>query len=70
MRTILVLVSIVMVACGIWMIAAGFGATDPSTPPSDTTVAETPTQKGNPVLVGTLLIAGGVVFLVMVSRKR
>ena len=70
MKAILVLVSIVLVACGIWLIAAGFGATDSRSPEPEMTLAETPTQKGNPVLVGTLLVSGGVVFLVMVSRKR
>jgi hypothetical protein len=70
MKAILVLVSIVLVACGLWLIAAGFGATDSRSPEPGPTLAETPAQKGNPILVGTLLVSGGVVFLVMVSRKR
>lgn len=70
MKAILVVVSMVLVACGIWLIAAGFGATDSRPAEPETTLAGTPTQKGNPVLVGTLLVAGGVVFLVMISRKQ
>ncbi len=60
----------VIIALGIWMVGSGFKATAPSAAEFAENLSATPVQTGSPVLLGTLLIAAGVVFMVIVSRRK
>jgi hypothetical protein len=66
----LVFASMVTIALGVWMIASGFNGTGTSAVQAGESLAPVPVQTGNPVLLGTLLMAAGVVFIVIVSRRR
>ena len=62
--------SIVIIAVGIWMIASGFRSTGPHAADAGPGISVIPVQSGNPVLLGMLLMAAGVLFVVVVSRRR
>ena len=72
MKNGLVFASMFIIALGIWMIGSGFNSTGPSA--GDLALAEnlsaTPVTTGSPVLIGTLLMAAGVLFMVIVSRRK
>ena len=71
MRKGLVFASMFIIALGIWMIGSGFNSTTvPSATDFANNLTATPVQTGSPVLIGTLLMAAGVVFMVIVSRRK
>jgi hypothetical protein len=70
MRTALFFASMVIIALGIWMVGAGFIETAPADAEVAEQISATPGQTGNPIFLGTLLMAAGVVFLVVISRRK
>ncbi len=54
---------------GLWLIASGFTESAPETAPSSLVVSAPP-QTATPIVLGTALLAGGVIFLVLILRRR
>jgi hypothetical protein len=69
MRLVFSLVAVGIIALGLWLIAASFTETaPPSARPAQVVTA--PPQTASPIILGTALLAGGVVFLVLIFRRR
>lgn len=70
MRIVLGLVSIGIIFLGMWLIATSGANPTPETIPSTQVVTAPAQTKANPVMLGTALLIGGVLFLLMVFRRR
>jgi Na+/phosphate symporter len=68
-RATLAIISIGLIFLGLWLISSGFMTSEPTSPAASQVIAA-PQQKANPVGLGTALLAGGVVFLVVVLRRK
>ena len=68
-RATLSIAAVAVIFLGLWLIASGFMESAPApTAPAQVIVA--PRQTASPVILGTALLAGGVVFLVLIFRRR
>ena len=69
MRVVLSIAAVGVIVLGLWLIASSFTESAPaSVAPAQ--VITGPPQNASPVVLGTALLAGGVVFLVLIFRKR
>lgn len=69
MRAILSIVAVAVIALGLWLIASSF--TDPApAPPASAQVLAAPRQTASPVILGTALLAGGVVLFILILRRK
>ena len=68
-RTILSIVALTVIALGLWLIASGFLDPTPGTAASGQALTA-PDQSASPVILGVALLAGGVMFLVLIFRRR
>ena len=64
MRAILSIAALTVIALGLWLIASSFTA------PAPAQVIAAPPQTASPVILGTALLAGGVVCFVLILRRR
>jgi hypothetical protein len=69
-RVALCVAAIGLIFLGLWLIGSSFITTTPTSPGPSPVVAVAPKNSANPVALGTALLAGGVVFLVMVLRRK
>lgn len=69
MRIFLTCFAAGLIALGLWMIASGAQDTSPQPAPPAGTVMTAPPRSASPVILGTALLAGGVVFLVVILRR-
>ncbi len=69
MRIGLGLIAVGIIALGLWLIASTFTDSAPA-PAEPAQIIAAPGQNANPVMLGTALLAGGVVFLVLIFRRR
>ena len=68
-RAVLSIVAVGVIFLGLWLIASGF--TDPTpTPAAPAQVITAPPQTASPFVLGTALLAGGVIFFVLILRRR
>ncbi len=68
-RTILSIVALTVIALGLWLIASAFLDPTPGTVASGQAVTA-PDKSASPVILGVALLAGGVMFLVLIFRRR
>ena len=68
-RAILSLVAFGITFLGFWLIAASFTDSTPAKAPASQVIAG-PSQTASPIIIGTALLAGGVIFLVLIFRRR
>jgi len=69
MRVVLSIVALGFITLGLWLIASGFMDATPATAVPAQVIAAPP-QNASPVVLGTALLAGGVVFLILIFRRR
>ena len=69
MRVILSIAALTVIALGLWLIASSFTESEPSPSVVAQSVAA-PGQKASPVILGTALLAGGVVFFILIRRGK
>jgi hypothetical protein len=67
---VLCVIAIGLIFLGLWLIGSSFITTTPTSPAPSQVVAAAPQNTANPVGLGMALLAGGVVFLVMVLRRK
>ncbi len=67
MRVSLSIVAAGVIFLGLWLIASGFPESAPAAPAE---VIAAPPQTASPVMLGTALLAGGVIFVVLIFRRR
>ncbi len=70
MRLILTAVATVLVALGLWLIAAGFIPSGQTVTSSDSQIAATAQTTAGPIALGLALLAGGGFFFIMLLRRR
>ena len=71
MRIALCIVALGLITLGLWLIASSFTVDAPaSAPAAPAQVISSPPQNASPVVLGSALLAGGVVFLVLIFRRR
>lgn len=68
-RAILSLVAVGITFLGFWLIASSFTDSTPAKTPASQVIAA-PSQTASPIIIGTALLAGGVIFLVLIFRRR
>ena len=69
MRASLSIAALTVIALGLWLIASSFTESAPS-PTAPAQVIAAPPQTASPVILGTALLAGGVVCFVLILRRR
>lgn len=69
MRAIFSTVALAGIALGLWLIASSFTDSAPA-PAASAQVLATPRQTASPVILGTALLAGGVVLFIVILRRR
>ena len=69
MRASLSIAAVAVIFLGLWLIASGFTESAPA-PASPAQVIAAPPQTTHPVMLGTALLAGGVVFFILILRRR
>ena len=69
MRAILSIVAVAVIALGLWLIASSFTESAPA-PTTPAQVIAAPSQTASPVILGTALLAGGVVCFVLILRRK
>ncbi len=69
MRASLSIVAVGIIFLGLWLIASSFTEATPAKAPPSQVIAA-PAQSASPVALGTALLAGGVVFLIVIFRRR
>ncbi len=72
MRLLLALVATLMVALGLWMITATFldhAPKEGDSPASGTQIRAVQQPNAGPLVIGTAIMAGGVVFFIMLMRR-
>ena len=69
MRAILSIAALTVIALGLWLIASSFTESAPS-PTVAAQVLAARGQKASPVILGTALLAGGVVFFIVILRRK
>jgi len=67
-RAVLSIVALGIILLGLWLIASSFTESAPA-PVAPGRVVSAPPQTASPIVLGVALLAGGVVFLVMVFRR-
>ena len=78
MRAILSIVALAVIALGLWLIASSFTDSAPApaapaasaAPAAPAPVLAAPRQNASPVILGTALLAGGVVFFILILRRK
>jgi hypothetical protein len=70
MRIVLGLFSIGIIFLGMWLIATSGANPTPETIPATQVVSAPGQTKASPVILGTALLVGGVLFLLMVFRRK
>lgn len=68
MRVVLSIFAVGFIILGLWLIASGFTESAPASGQPARVIAA-PRQAASPVGLGTALLAGGVVFLVLIFRR-
>ena len=66
MRATLSIAAVAVIFLGLWLIASGFT----ESAPAPAQVIAAPPQTASPVILGTALLAGGVVFFILILRRR
>ena len=69
MRAILSIAALVVIALGLWLIASSFTDSAPA-PAAPAQVLAAPRQNASPVILGTALLAGGVVLFIVILRRK
>ena len=69
MRIALSIVAVAVIALGLWLIASSFTESAPG-PTAAPQVIATPPQTASPVILGTALLAGGVVCFILILRRK
>ncbi len=59
-----------LIFLGLWLIAAGFVDPAPPAPSAPPQAIAAPRQTSNPIVLGTALLAGGVVFFILILRRK
>jgi len=70
MRAILAIAAAGMIFLGLWLIAASFVDPAPPAPSAPPHVIASPRQASSPIVLGTALLAGGVVFFILILRRK
>ena len=70
MRIALTTIAAALIALGLWLIAAGFTASDAPVPGSSSQFVAKPQTTAGPIALGLALLVGGGVFFVMLLRRR
>ena len=69
MRITLIVMAAGLVALGLWLIATGFMSDGRAATTSGPQIAASTQSTAGPVVVGTALLAGGVIFFVLLLRR-
>ena len=69
MRAILSIVALTVIALGLWLIASSFTESAPA-PAASAQVIAAPPRTPSPVILGTALLAGGVVCFILILRRK
>ena len=68
-RSVLSIAALAVIALGLWLIASSFTDSAPaSTAPAPVLAA--PRQNASPVILGTAMLAGGVVLFILILRRK
>ncbi len=70
MRIVLGLFSIGIIFLGLWLIASTAEQPKPDAIPPTQVITAPAQTNANPVMLGTALLVGGVLFLLMVFRRK
>ncbi len=68
-RVALSIAAVAVICLGLWLIASGFMESAPA-PTAPAQVIAAPPQTASPVILGTALLAGGVVCFILILRRR
>ncbi len=69
MRVALSIAAVGMIFLGLWLIASAFTESAPASA-APAQVIDAPRQTANPVMLGTALLTGGVIFFILILRRR
>ncbi|MEO5718562.1 MAG: hypothetical protein ABIR29_08330, partial [Chthoniobacterales bacterium] len=69
MRIVLALLATVLVLLGLWLMAAGFMPAAASAGPAGTQISAPTASTAGPIMLGLALLAGGVLFFVLILRR-
>ena len=69
MRVCLSIAAVGVIFLGLWLIASGFTESAPA-PTAAGPVIAAPHQIASPIILGTALLAGGVVLFILILRRR
>ena len=69
MRVALSIAAVAVIFLGLWLIASGFTESAPASAAPAQVIAAPP-QTASPVMLGTALLAGGVVLFTLILRRR
>ena len=69
MRVSLSIAAVAVIFLGLWLIASSFTESAPA-PAAPAQVIAAPPQTASPVMLGTALLAGGVVLFILILRRR
>lgn len=70
MRIVLGLVAVGVIFLGLWLIATSAPEPKPDAVTATRAISAPQQTAANPVMLGTALLVGGVLFLLMVLRRR
>ena len=70
MRLVLALVATVFILLGLWLMATGFMPTATSAVPAGAQLSAPATSTAGPIMLGLALLAGGVLFFVLILRRN
>ena len=68
-RVILSIAAVGVIFLGLWLIASGFTESAPA-PTAPAQVIAAPRETASPVILGTALLAGGVVCFILILRRK
>lgn len=69
MRVVLSIAAVGFTVLGLWLIASSFTESVPASAAPGQVIAARP-QTASPVMLGTALLAGGVISFVLILRRR
>lgn len=70
MRIVLSIVAVGLIFLGLWLIASSSPEPKPELASPSQVIGAPPKTNASPVMLGTALLAGGVVFFVLIFRRR
>lgn len=70
MRVVLLIVATACVLLGLWLVAAGFIPSDTASGASAAQLSAPSQNSAGPIMLGLSLLAGGVLFFVLILRRQ